>query len=406
VNQIFSIMTSPNISLPLEDIAFGEPDEGLKAKGKSWLSLPWRSIAYTTVRIWQITCLLVLLAVAATIPIIQWASLGYLLEAASRVANGRPRREILPGLERAGRIILVLLCLVITWLPVWLATQYSYQAELIEPSSRIASLWRTAAGTAAILWMIYGLWAIIRGGRIRDFLWPAPVRFFKEFIPRILRRSTWHDLEDRLWRVTVGLQVPRLAWLGFRAWLGALIWLAGPATMMVIGMQSYQQPLRVVVGVIGFIAMWWVLLHLPFLQVQMAQENRLRSMFRLSTVRQSFRKAPWAFFLGSLVTLTLALPLYLLRIEVIPKELMFLPCLAFVLLTLPAKLCVGWAMYRGQQDKPNRWLMNRYAAWFLQLAIVPIYMLFLYLGSISSWDGPLVVFLQHAFLTPVPFFGQ
>ncbi len=399
-------MASSNISLPLEDIAFSEADQGSKERGKSWLSLPWRSIAYVTVCVWQITCLLVLLAVAATIPIIQWASLGYLLEAASRVANGRSWREILPGRERAGRIILVLLCLTITWLPVWLATQYSYQAELIEPGSRIASRWRIAAGTAAILWMIYGLWAIIRGGRIRDFLWPAPIRFLREFIPRILRRSTWHDLEDRLWSVTAGLQVPRLAWLGFRAWLGALIWLAVPATMMVIGMQSYQQPGRVVIGVIGFIAMWWVLLHLPFLQVQMAQENRLRSMFRLSTVRQSFRKAPWAFFFGSLVTLALALPLYLLRIEVIPKELMFLPCLAFVLLTLPAKLCVGWAMYRGQQDKPNRWLLNRYAAWFLQLAIVPVYMLFLYLGSISSWDGPLVVFLQHAFLTPVPFVGQ
>jgi len=253
--------------------------------------------------------------------------------------------------------------------------------------------------------MIYGLWAIIRGGRIRDFLWPAPIRFLREFLPRIFRRSTWHNLEDRLWSVTAGLQIPRLAWLGFRAWIGALIWLALPATMVVIGMQSYQQPIRVVIGVIGFVMMWWVLLHLPFLQVQMAQENRLRSMFRLSTVRQSFRKAPWAFFLGSLVTLALALPLYLLRIEVIPKELMWLPCFVFVFLTLPAKLCVGWAMRRGQREIPNRWLLNRYTAWFLQLATVPIYILFLYLGSISSWDGPLVVFLQHAFLMPVPFFS-
>ena len=402
-------MSSPNISLPLEDLSFGNREkahEAHKKLEKSWLSLPWRSLAYTTASIWQLTCLLVLLAVAATIPIIQWASLGYLLEAASRVAQGRPWRETLPGLQRAGRIMLVLSCLVVTWLPVWLATQYSYQAELIEPGSRIASRWRIAAGTGAIVWMIYGLWAIIRGGRIRDFLWPAPLRFLREFLPRIFRRSTWHDLEDRLWSVTAGLQVPRLAWLGFRAWLGALIWLAIPATMMVIGMQSYQQPARVVVGVLGFVVMWWVLLHLPFLQVQMAQENRLRSMFRLSSVRESFRKAPWAFFFGSLTTLALALPLYLLRIEVIPKELMFLPCLAFVLLTLPAKLCVGWALRRGQQDRPNRGLLNRYAAWFLQLAIVPVYMLFLYLGSISSWDGPLVVFLQHAFLTPVPFIGQ
>jgi len=176
--------------------------------------------------------------------------------------------------------------------------------------------------------------------------------------------------------------------------------------MVVIGMQSYNQPGRVFIGIVGVLAMWWILLYLPFLQIQMAQENRFRSMFRLSTIRQSFRKAPWAFFFGSLLTLALAIPLYLLRIEVVPKELLWLPCLVFVVLTLPAKLCVGFAMRRGQRDIPQRWLLNRYIAWILQIAIVPIYILFLYLGSIASWDGPLVVFLQHAFLMPVPFVGQ
>ena len=400
-------MSSSNLTLQLQDLSLAAPQvAATRTTRKSWRSLPWRTITYVVVSLWQFGCLVILLAIAATIPIVQWASLGYLLEAASRVAKGRPWRETLPGLQRAGGIILVVVCLAITWLPVWLATQYSYQAELIEPGSVIASRWRLAAATSAILWILYGLWALMRGGRIRDFLWPAPIRFSREFMPRLFRRSTWHDLEDRLWNGTAGLQIPRLAWLGFRAWLGALIWLAIPAAMVVIGMQSYHQPGRVVIGVIGVFAMWWILLHLPFLQIQMAQENRLRSMFRLSTVRQSFRKAPWMFFIGSLLTLALAIPLYLLRIEVIPKELMWLPCLVFVVLTLPAKLCVGLAMRRGQRDIPKRWLFNRYTAWFFQLAIVPIYILFLYLGSIASWDGPLVVFLQHAFLMPVPFVGQ
>ncbi len=342
------------------------------------------------------------MAIAASTPILQWASLGYLLETASRMAKNRPWREVVPGLQLAGKVGWIAVAMLVTWLPAGLSTQFAYQAELIEPGSRIASNWRIAAFVIGLFWMIHVVWALIRGGRWRDFLWPAPRRFFAEFF----RRSTWRKVEDRLLETVMGLQIPRLIWLGFRAWIGALVWLVIPGLMVVTGMQAYKQPVQAAVGVVGFFLMWWVLLYLPFLQIQMATENRWRAMFRLSTVRAAFRSAPWAFFLGLFATLGLAIPLYLLRIESPPNQLLWLPCLFFVILTMPAKLCVGWALNRAQQRTEPRWWLSRYAAWILGLAIVPFYILFLYLGSLASWEGAAIVFIQHAFLTPVPFLGQ
>ncbi len=351
--------------------------------------------------IFRFLCLLVGLAVAASIPILQWASLGYLLEVSRRRVEGRPWKETFPGLVLAGNIGWTGAACFVTWLPAWLIAHYAYQAELIEPGSSYAANWRVAAFVVGLLWIVHAGWALIRGGRWRDFIWPAPIRFLREiFLP-----STWRRVEDRLWETVAALHLPRLLWLGFRAWIGALIWLAFPAACIILGVQTERNPVLLLIGLIGFLSMWLVLMYLPFVQTNMAATNRFADMFRLGGVREAFKKAPWAFFFGSLVTLALAIPLYLFRIETLPRELLWLPCLVFILFGLPSRILLGWALYRGNRPIPRRSWFSRWPAWTLQVAITPIYILFLYLGSLASWDGPLIVFLQHAFLTPVPFSG-
>jgi hypothetical protein len=46
------------------------------------------------------------------------------------------------------------------------------------------------------------------------------------------------------------------------------------------------------------------------------------------------------------------------------------------------------------------WL--RWSAKLLPLASGLLYLIFLYLATLASWEGGLVLFLQHAFLLPVP----
>ncbi len=361
--------------------------------------LTWPKIA--SVAVFRFVWLLFFLAVAASIPILQWAALGYLLEVSRRRAIGRPWRETLPGLAIAGKLGWVLVPLVLTWLPAWLLANFAFQAELIDPGSDYAARWRMAAMIVGFLWIVHATWALMRGGRWRDFFWPAPIRFLKEFfLP-----STWRRVEDQLWNQLVSLQIPRLIWLGFRGWIGALAWLAIPAGLIIIGIRADQKPILGLIGLLGFVLMWIVLLYLPFLQTNLAVQNKLRAMFSLTSIREAFKHAPWAFFSGLLVTLALAIPLYLLRIETLPRELLWIPCLIFILFGLPSRIALGWAIQRSTRNGPRSWLIHRYLAWIMQLAVTPIYIVFLYLGSLATWDGPLIVFLQHAFLTPVPFSG-
>jgi hypothetical protein len=267
----------------------------------------------------------------------------------------------------------------------------------------LARNWQIAAWIVSVAWVLHVSWAALRGGKWYHFVWPAPLRFVRE----IWRPATWRRAEDAVWSYTVGLQLPRLIWLGLRAAVGAIIWLVIPSFLIIMGMRGNENAGQVLIGFsIGSLLMAIVLMYLPFLQIQMARENRFRAIFDVRTIRADFKRAPWAFFISFLLTLALALPLYIFRIERLPDELLWLPCLFFVLLMLPARFLVGWALRRGHRDIPRRFWLSRWVAWTLQLAPVPFYLMFLYIATFTSWDGALVVIAQHAFLVPVPFAGQ
>lgn len=364
---------------------------------RTWLNFPLRAFYF----LFQLTSLILLLAVASSIPILQLAGLGYMLEVGRRIADRGHRGSILPGLDRACRIGVIAAGAYLTWLPVWLVSDYAYSASLIDLTSPVAGAWRVAAWIVSVGWVLHVAWAMLRGGRWYHFVWPAPVRFVKE----IWRPTMWRRAEDALWNYTVGLQIPRLTWLGLRGAVGALAWLVVPGLLIMVGLSADEQPGRVLLGLLGALLMTWVLLYLPFLQIHMARENRLRAIFDVRTIRADFKRAPWAFFLSFFVTLAMALPLYLFRIESVPQELLWIPCLFFVALTLPARMLVGWALRRGHREIPPRHWANRWAAWTLQLVSVPFYVMALYLALITSWDGLLILFVQHSFLVPVPFAG-
>ena len=190
--------------------------------------------------------------------------------------------------------------------------------------------------------------------------------------------------------------------------LGALVWLVLPSSFIAIGLIGSGNAGTGLVGLIGAFWMCWVLLHLPFLQVQMASENRFLSVFDVRSTRRSFRRAPWSFCLATWATFVLAIPLYLLRIEPIPTELWWILSFFFVVLMFPAKLCAGWALRRSKirQEYLARdvyWFW-RYCAWLPQIAVVLAYLGVLYLAKFALWEGTASIYLQHAFLPPVPFF--
>ena len=369
---------------------------------------------------------MVILAVLATVPLLNILSLGYLLEASGRVARTGKIRKGFIGLPKAYRVGAIVAGTWICLLPLRLLSDVWYEASLIDPGSVNTFIWRMVLIVTTILMVAHILVAWYAGGKLRHFFWPIvfPLSLLhgmmvwadrKEVVhnqwppPILLLQGLWKgDMytagRDEVWDFVTGLRLPYYFWLGLRGFAGALIWLFVPVSILMIG-ANLDEGGGVLFGFFGSILLAIVVLYLPFMQAHFAAENRFKAMFDWWGVRMHFRRAPVAFWIALLVTLLFAVPLYLLKIEVTPAEVTWIPALIFVAFILPARLITGWAMGRARRREQPRFILVR---WLFRFAAVPVvftYVFFVFLSQYLSWYGPYSFLEQHAFLVPVPFLG-
>ena len=344
--------------------------------------------------------LVVILAVLATIPILQLLSLGYLLEVSRRVATGR-LQDGLFGVRKAGRVGSALLGTWLIILPLRLLSSLTADAELIDPGGVVAGRLRIWLIVLTVIAVVHIAWAWYRGGRFRHFLWPAPRRLWR----RLRRGGMLVDARDRLWDFAVDLNLPYYFGLGLRGMLGAVVWLVLPISLLVMATRL-DGAAAALIGLTGGVLFAGVLLYLPFLQVHFAMQNRLAAMFEIGHVRRQIARAPIAIWFALLITLLFAVPLYLLKIEVTPREVVWLPSLVFIVFAFPARLLCGWAFGRASRRQESRHFAIRWAARLAALPVVAIYALIVYFTQYVSWYGAWSLYEQHAFLVPVPFLAM
>lgn len=352
----------------------------------------------------RLLCLILLLGILSVIPVLQLAVLGYFLDVSGRIARGVRFGDSLYLLPQAARIGMALAAIYLWTLPIQLLGYYAYAAELIQPGNPKAYQLRAGAMVLVGIGFLHLIWAWARGGKLSHYLWPAPVTFVKQ----IWRPNFWNSVADAFWRFLTSLQMPRLVWMGLRGAVGSLAWIVIPALILIAATRQGQTGLAGLVGFFGIMMMGAVVIYLPMLQVQFATDNRIQSMFACRRVRGAFRAAPIAFWLGTTATLLLAIPLYLLKIEATPKEVVWLTSAIFVVFMLPAHLITGWAMRRAQARQPGQRWWHQAIRWSFRLLTIPIafiYLFFVYLSQLTSWDGLTTWLQQHAFLVPVPFVG-
>jgi hypothetical protein len=413
---------------------------------KSWPMRLWYSLCYVLEWLFGLASVLACLAVLAAIPIVNFISLGYLLEASGRVArSGRIRDGFIDigNFARIGSIVAgTWLCLLVPRLISSLAAD----AWLIDPAGFAARGWRVAQIGCTVLVVGHILLAWYSGGRLRHFFWPllAPFQLaarvlFGGIVGPILRPlvhaispaladelyvrrplSAWFppailisgirrghmfaEARDAVWNFMTSLCLPHFFWLGLRGFFGALAWLLVPSLMLMAG-TSGGGPATIVVGYLGALGMTIVLLYLPFLQTQMARENRLAAIFEVGEVRAQFRRAPLAWWFALLITLLFALPLYLLKIEPPPRELWWTLTIFFILFIYPARLLTGWAVGRALHHQRPRFFAFRWLARAAAIPVVLVYVFIVFFSQYTSFLGPASILEQHAFLVPVPFFA-
>ncbi len=348
-------------------------------------------------RLFGVLTIIVSLAVLAALPLAQFLSLGYMLEASGRVGRSGRLRDGLIGIRKAARIGGAVAG---TWLiiaPTMLVSSLAGSAELIDPGGPVARRWRMALVAATVLAILHIGLSLARGGRFRTFLWP--VGHVRWLVRGWRRGGLYVETRDAFWAFLVSLRLPRFFRVGAIGFFGTLAWLIVPAILIASGGRSP------IFGVLGAILLALVVPMLPFLQVGFAAEGRVRALFSPRAVRDRFRRAPWAFAFALSVMLTAAIPLYLLKIEMIPREAAWLPSLVFVAFLAPARLLTGWAYARSaRRERPRHWLFRVVG----RLAIIPVallYVLIVFLSQYTSWGGAQSLYEQHAFLLPVPFLG-
>src|SRR5688572_8036927 len=145
---------------------------------KSWPMIAWYGICYMLEWLFGLASLIACLAALAAVPILNFISLGYLLEASGRVAKSGRLRDGFMDIDKFARIGSIVAG---TWMWLWvprLVSSLATDAWLIDPSGVSAMAWRIGLFVCTALVIAHILLAWYSGGRLRHFFWPflAPFR--------------------------------------------------------------------------------------------------------------------------------------------------------------------------------------------------------------------------------------
>lgn len=343
------------------------------------------------------------LAVIAAVPVLQFLSLGYMLECAGRIVRTGRFSQGFIGIRPAARAGGAVGSCWLMLLPIRYLADLAASAEVIDPAGPMAGRFRAVVVLLSIIVPVHLALSIARGGRIRHFLWPFhPLWFWGVF----WREGSFGRARDAtlglLW--TLAARLPYFWWLGFRVFVATLFWLALPVSLLALG--HARTPIAPVFGFIGAAWLAVMALYLPIIQARMAAQNKMAAMFQWREATKTYLRAPWAVSFALVLSLLSAIPLYLLKVEAVPDEALWLPSLFFVVFIFPARFLMGFAVSLAEhRDRNSHWAFR----WSGRLPLLPaalLYVLFVFLSQYISWSGIIGLYEQHAFLLPVPYVGM
>lgn len=361
---------------------------------------PIRAVGWLVELAFGLASLLLMLAVLAAIPLLNFVALGYLLEAEGRVARTGKLRYGFPLLPLAPRLGSIALGVWLWLWPVRWITDAAADAQLVAPGTAVSAGWRIARMMITTAVAVHLILALARGGGFGCFF--RPIKNVRWLVGQ-LRAGTYFDTANAAVRDFLrALKLRHHFSLGVRGFAGAFLWLVVP-TAFFAAMQSTQKPGQVLLTLFGggmlILALSWT----PFLQAHFAAENRFSAFRELGRIREYYRRSPVLFFLSVVLLYAMSLPLYLAKVAVPPRDALWMVTPIFIATIYPARMLVGWSYARGARKERRAWRIVR---WPLFLALAPLLAFYLFLlfftPAISAY-GRRVLFEHHALLLPSPF---
>jgi len=364
---------------------------------------PIRFVGWLIRSLFGIASLILLLAVVAAIPIVNFLALGYLLEVEGRVARTGKLRNAFPLLPFAPRIGSIVLGVGGWLLAVRLVADRAAVATQIDPGGRGQQGFKVVF---AFLVACHLCLALARGGSFGCFL--RPLKNLLWFLKRMRDGDYWETANQHIATFVKGLRLKHHFWLGLRGFAGAFIWLVIPSALLATA--SQPEGGQVLVTVFGGMCLILVFTWVPFLQARFAAEQRFSAMFELRAIRDLYGYSSLVWLLAVVLTYVLSLPLYLAKVQLPPADLIWLVTVIFVVSIYPTKVVTGWAYHRALKKRADALLAKRRRPFVVPLmgrgAMLPllgIYVFLVFFTQAISKHGKLALFEHHAFLMPAPF---
>ncbi len=424
-------------------------------RSSSWLFRCGNWLAYGVAGCWNWLIggltVLVILSILAGIPIFNFLTLGYLLEVSRRVALGKTVScgPVTAGFYRAAALGNSIFSWWVWLIPIRYLALFSAEAELIAPQGSTAVRTQFLFYLATALVIAHLVAAAVCGGKLRHYFWPfiapfslalwmarrmvkwpligQPIRWCSDWIcfgltddianapplkdwllpwifwSKIQQPDFVSEIIGRPWRFLTALRLAYYFRLGAVGFLGTAAWLFLPTLLMAVATLAPEHPLSGLAGLLGFLLAVPIFSGLPLMQVHFAVRQDVRAFIEIWQIVRLFRRAP-VWYLGSwTVSVALCIPLFLLKIEAIPTDLIWLLSLVFLILLWPGKICLGWAYRQSMAaPQPRRWWLTLPMG-ILVSTVSAAYVLLLMLTRYTSWNGAFSLFENPVFLLPTPF---
>lgn len=400
---------SPKLPPPLPAPKPTVQDLSLEPRSAALLGpfpVPWRHplrcIAWTIRALFGVASLVLLLAVIAAVPILNFVALGYMLEAEGSVARTGRLRSANPLFRLAPRVGSIALGIFLWLIPLQVVASRMADAAIIDPTGAAANSLGRLKLFLVIAITTHLCMALARGGTLGCFF--RPIKNFRWLRQRFRDGDYWDHAHYHVMDFVSELRVRHHFMLGLKGAVGAMVWLIVPTALYAFySVENRDTGGAAFVTVVGGFLLLIVFAWLPFLQARFAAENRFRAMFELGAIRRAFRRSPVCWLVAVVIVYVLALPLYLTKARLLPQDAMWLITAVFIVSMYPARIATGWVYHRAITRPHDAWFGWRWTSRLAMIPLLGIYVFLVFFSQAIGEHGKAGLFEHHAFLLPVPF---
>lgn len=370
--------------------------------------VPWKHpikfVVLVISRLFAFVSLMLVLAVLAAIPIVNFFVLGYFLNVEGRVARSGKIRDGFPLLDIAPRFVTIAAGIWIFLLPLRFLSSFAADARLIDPGAAADVNFHIGLSIAWVLITTHLIFALARGGSFWCFV--RPFKNIRWTLKQLRKGSYFAHADQKIQEFVQRMEIRKHYSLGFRGFAVALLWLFIPTVLFSIAEEpeGFQILLTVVGGFLLAITLSWA----PFLQARFACEGNFSAGMQLREVRSLYAHSPIVWSLSLVVLYVLALPLYLFKAFLLPADAMWLITLIFVVTIYPTRILLGWVYHRAvkkrEAEKKAHWTV-RWLFGTLIILLLGVFVFILFFTQFLGEEGKLVLFHHHSLLLPAPFQG-